>query len=319
MVKITALTNEPTPVAADLVVIVDNVAGTAVSKKATLDKIVAVYDSQTATMTNKTLTSPVLTTPNLGTPSALTLTSATGLPLAGVTSLVSSLALKAALASPTFSGNVTMPFAILKSGGMPGLGGLTIIPSGTNAINNVMINPSGTGTRAQITTTRNSDPSTNADMLTIGSDIYSANEHAIRVYAAGTGTVHPLVFIHNTSKVMQISSGTSLDILGNDLDNIQNLVHDTSTTGVALDFNADQLQLISIAATTTFTTTNRAIGRSKTIKIVTDATERSLVFPAWKFVGTKPEAQVASKTGILTITCFGSADTDIVAAYAVEV
>jgi len=75
MVKVTALANEPTPVAADLVVIVDNVAVSPVSKKATLDKILAVYDSQTSTMSNKTLT-----TPNIGTPSAGTLTSCTGLP-----------------------------------------------------------------------------------------------------------------------------------------------------------------------------------------------------------------------------------------------
>ena len=38
----------------------------------------------TETFTNKTLTSPILTTPNLGTPSALVLTSATGLPTAGL-------------------------------------------------------------------------------------------------------------------------------------------------------------------------------------------------------------------------------------------
>ena len=78
MVKITALTNEATPVAADLVAIVDNVAVTPVTKKATLDNILAVYDAQTATMTNKTLTSPILTTPALGTPSAGVLTSCTG-------------------------------------------------------------------------------------------------------------------------------------------------------------------------------------------------------------------------------------------------
>ena len=56
MVKITALTDEPTPVAADLVAIVDNVAVTPVTKKATLNNVLAVYDSQTATLTNKTLT-----------------------------------------------------------------------------------------------------------------------------------------------------------------------------------------------------------------------------------------------------------------------
>lgn len=44
-----------------------------------------------------------------GTPSSLTLTNATGLPESGVTSLVSDLALKAPLASPTFTGTVTLP------------------------------------------------------------------------------------------------------------------------------------------------------------------------------------------------------------------
>jgi len=110
----------------------------------------------------------------------------------------------------------------------------------------------------------------------------------------------------------------AVDVAGNNIDNIQNLIHDTSTTTTTLDFNGDQLQTISISADTTFTTSNKAIGRSKTIKITTDATLRTLTFPAWTFVGTKPADQAASKVGILTITCFGAADTDIVAAYAVE-
>ena len=102
------------------------------------------------------------------------------------------------------------------------------------------------------------------------------------------------------------------------MDNIQNLIHDTSATTQALDFNADQLQFDTIDANTTFTTTNRAIGRSKTIKLTTDGSTRTFTFPAWKFVGAKPTEQAASKIGILTLTCFGTADTDIVAAYAVE-
>ena len=78
MVKITALTDEPTPVAADLVAIVDDVAVTPVTKKATLANVLAVYDSQTSTMTNKTLTSPILTTPALGTPASGVATNLTG-------------------------------------------------------------------------------------------------------------------------------------------------------------------------------------------------------------------------------------------------
>ena len=86
MVKITALTNEATPVEADLVAIVDNVSGTAVTKKATLGAVLTAYNAKTATMTNKTLTSPTLTTPALGTPASGVATNITGLPLtSGVT------------------------------------------------------------------------------------------------------------------------------------------------------------------------------------------------------------------------------------------
>jgi hypothetical protein len=110
----------------------------------------------------------------------------------------------------------------------------------------------------------------------------------------------------------------TLDVAGNNIDNIQNLIHDISTTTTALDFSGDQLQTISISADTTFTTSNLAIGKSKTIKITTDGTLRTLTFPAWKFVGTKPTDQAASKIGILTLTSFGTTDADCVAAYAVE-
>ena len=110
----------------------------------------------------------------------------------------------------------------------------------------------------------------------------------------------------------------ALDVAGNNIDNIQNLIMDLSTSGTDIDFYEDQLQDISISANTTFTTANRATGKTKTVKITTDGTTRTLTFPSWKFVGTKPTEQAASKIGILTVTCFGTADTDIVAAYAVE-
>lgn len=96
------------------------------------------------------------------------------------------------------------------------------------------------------------------------------------------------------------------------------IVHEITTTTVALDLDNNELESISISANTTFTTANRASGKSKTIRIITDSTLRTLTFPAWKFVGPTPADQAASKTGILTITAFGTADTDIVAAYAVE-
>lgn len=59
-----------------------------------------------------TVTLPASTafiTPILGTPTSVTLTNGTGLPETGVTSLTSDLALKAPLASPTFTGTVGLP------------------------------------------------------------------------------------------------------------------------------------------------------------------------------------------------------------------
>jgi hypothetical protein len=235
------------------------------------------------------------------------------------TAASNTVASKAPISNPTFTGDVTTPSSVLKNQGIAGMSGLTVTTPVSNSIGHVVVAPSGTGTRGQITTSNSSDPSTNGELLSIGSDIYTTNEHAIRTQATGSGTVRPLAVYFDTTKVMQITDATGIDINGNNIDNIQNLIHDTSASGTDVDFSEDQLQTISISANTTFTTANRATGKSKTIKITTDGTARTLTFPSgWKFVGTKPTEQAASKIGILTCTCFGTADTDIVAAYAVE-
>ena len=78
------LVEETTPVSTDVLPIVDDPAVTPVTKKVTVSNLLAVYDSQTATLTNKTLTSPTLVTPALGTPSAGTLTNCT-IPANGLT------------------------------------------------------------------------------------------------------------------------------------------------------------------------------------------------------------------------------------------
>jgi len=114
-------------------------------------------------------------------------------------------------------------------------------------------------------------------------------------------------------------SATLADFKGNDLIGIQNIQHDLSTATSALDFANDELQSISITVNTTFTGTGYATGKSKVLRIITDSTLRTLDFPTgWIFVGTKPADQAASKTGILSLTCFGTLEADVVASYAVE-
>lgn len=91
-----------------------------------------------------------------------------------------------------------------------------------------------------------------------------------------------------------------------------------ATTDIDLDGNG--FQTVTLTGNITFTTSNRAAGRCKTIRIVGDSSSRTLTWPAgWTWIGAAaPSALAANKDAILTITAFGTADTDIVAAYAVE-
>jgi len=91
-------------------------------------------------------------------------------------------------------------------------------------------------------------------------------------------------------------------------------------SGVDFDFSStNAIQTISISATTTFTGSNYAAGKSITLFITTDGTERDLAFPAgWIFQGSKPTSQVASKVGTLTLLCSSTTEASVRAAYAVE-
>lgn len=91
-------------------------------------------------------------------------------------------------------------------------------------------------------------------------------------------------------------------------------------SGVDFDFSStNAVQTISISGTTTFTGSNYAAGKSITLFITTDGTERDLAFPSgWKFQGTKPTAQAASKIGTLTLLCSSTTEASVRCAYAVE-
>ncbi len=96
---------------------------------------------------------------------------------------------------------------------------------------------------------------------------------------------------------------------------------DLGTTGtLTLDLNSASLRSTgALTGNITFATSNWAAGRSVTVRVVNGSTLRTLTFPSgWKFVGAKPADIAASKVGVLTITAFGTADSDVVAAWAVE-
>ena len=91
-------------------------------------------------------------------------------------------------------------------------------------------------------------------------------------------------------------------------------------SGVDFDFNStDAVQTKSISAATAFTGSNYAAGKSITLFITTDGSERGITFPSgWIFQGTMPTTQAASKVGALTLLCSSTTEASVRAAYAVE-
>ena len=97
----------------------------------------------------------------------------------------------------------------------------------------------------------------------------------------------------------------------------------TITYAATVDLDMSALaggyRTISLTGNLELTTLNRAAGRQVTLRLVCDATTRTLTFPAaWVFLGTKPSTLAASKTGVLSLSFFGVNNADCVAAYGVQ-
>jgi hypothetical protein len=75
-----------------------------------------------------------------------------------------------------------------------------------------------------------------------------------------------------------------------------------------------------LAGNVAITSTNRAALRMVTVRIVGDASQRTLTLgEAGKWIGAaKPTALAAGKIAVLSLTAFGSAESDVIAAYAAD-
>jgi uncharacterized delta-60 repeat protein len=69
----------------------------------------------------------------------------------------------------------------------------------------------------------------------------------------------------------------------------------------------------------TYTGSSYLPGKTITIRVINGSTLRNLTFPTnWVFVGTKPSDIAVNKTGLLSITSFGTTEADCVASWNVE-
>lgn len=92
----------------------------------------------------------------------------------------------------------------------------------------------------------------------------------------------------------------------------------TPTTGtVTIDFAGTGYRTHAVTGNITYTTSNVSAGVTISLRVGPSGTERTLTFPAdWKFISEKPDVIEANQTGVLTLTAFGSSNSDIIAAWA---
>lgn len=92
----------------------------------------------------------------------------------------------------------------------------------------------------------------------------------------------------------------------------------SATTDLNFDSGTD-LRSVTLAGNITLTTSNRGAGKNIVLRIIADASTRTLTFPAgWTFVTAKPASIAANKTATLVLICTDANDSGILAAYSVE-
>ena len=104
--------------------------------------------------------------------------------------------------------------------------------------------------------------------------------------------------------------------------NVQTSVHDHETTDdINVDFDEDSLQKALLNGNVDIDTAaaNKGAGKSIVIKILCDSSARNFTWnSSWIFIGEKPTSIAASKTALLSMTCFGTNETDVICSYAVQ-
>lgn len=93
----------------------------------------------------------------------------------------------------------------------------------------------------------------------------------------------------------------------------------TYAASIALNFASNNVQSLALTGNVTFTTSNLAAGRAKQVLITADSSSRSVSFPSWVWLGgSAPGSLAASKSAILSLLSFGTADTSVYATWTVQ-
>lgn len=135
-----------------------------------------------------------------------------------------------------------------------------------------------------------------------------------------------------TDRVSGTGAGSSTrDDLAAELNEITQAVFDLetppvgtalATTGtINLDMDAlnSTYQSITLTGNPAFTTSNRAAGRSVSVKLSAGGSSRTITWPSWIPLGSAlPTTLASGKVALFTVTFFDGTDAAAVAAYAAQ-
>ncbi|MBL9084188.1 MAG: hypothetical protein JNK76_20480, partial [Planctomycetales bacterium] len=93
----------------------------------------------------------------------------------------------------------------------------------------------------------------------------------------------------------------------------------TYAATTTLDLTGEGVETVTLTGDVTFQTSNRASGLRKTVRIIASGASRNITWPAWVPLGAALPASLADgKTMVVDLLCFGTAETDVVAAAGVQ-
>jgi parallel beta-helix repeat protein len=105
-----------------------------------------------------------------------------------------------------------------------------------------------------------------------------------------------------------------------DLSGLAPAISNAGASGrLTLDFNNPGLQTVLITGGTVISGTNYYPGAALTVRLFATTPSQALAWAPWTFIGTTtPTGLATSKTAILSLQCFDTTDTGVVAAYSVQ-
>jgi len=202
---------------------------------------------------------------------------------------------------------------------------------------NATITASGTNTQGQgvlsndfnvITTAVNNPSGVTLPTATVGRSVVVVNRatNPISVFPASGAQIDS----NGTNTAISIPVGGMAEFIASattqwQSNRLSSNVFSSAVIAYAASVNLDMALLtglhrtISLTGGLTFTSSNREAGRFMTLRLIANASDQALTFPAgWTFTGQKPSLIAANKTAVLKLSFFGTADTDCIAEYSVQ-